>query len=375
MPTKVESDKITIDGYQFTYDPSQAMLSLLGGGSTKQAGLWNTLYLSLILKAGGKPVNFSDPRTYEGLPVEMNKSNLHSHRRGLEPLRLHFCNLVGRDQKTHDKWPLKSERVSSGIQGTAYTLDGTIEPVYFDERNSRIKGLAGYDPASIQMEIYDAMAHRAKQGEKHMPLLIDQLLHLFGADLMGFFFETRTGTKMPFHLMDEGTYGTPTFPIPIEDTENPIANRANDSLLTQRRVEGRKLNNGSIYSLQKAKKDGWSLGRTNYFNILDSSDYLRERILSEWARLFDHGTERDQLQFLKTNRLVQEWLKNVRAIRMGDFSTYQAGIAFTMPLFSTSSSNLELVCAKGSTQKATGGGKFHCCPAGMLEYYHRTDSS
>lgn len=66
---------------------------------------------------------------------------------------------------------------------------------------------------------------------------------------------------------------------------------------------------------------------------------------------------------------IDMWSKRIYAIHNKDFSSYVAGIAFSIPLFQVNKESITVLLAKGSHKKATGGGYKHIAPAGMMEFF------
>lgn len=210
--------------------------------------------------------------------------------------------------------------------------------------------------------------------EPQIPLLMDLLVELYPF-LDGFFFKTNSGVRLPFFEMTPERFGTPNWPLPIHDDVVQAPKRKH-SLKDQRWREKAKLYNGNIYRLVKADKEyGWSLGKAKYFDILDSCDILRVKILTDFGSVLhlDHDSQKNALS---QSPWVNEWLRNVKAVMTGDFSGFVAGMATNMPLFyNDENGNLALVLAQGSNDKAAGHGKLHVMPAGMIEFYKNTLSS
>lgn len=225
----------------------------------------------------------------------------------------------------------------------------------------------GDDP----MQVYNNMNALRARGEAEVSQLMRRLTALFPAELEGFFFRTNQGTILPFHHMDDTGSGRLTWPLKVlsDDEASPGKERHEYSLKDQRWLEGARMYNGHIYQLMQANGGSWVLGRTRYFDVLDACDFLRDRVLADWGRVCDDPSTQVQNRALEGSAHVQEWLENVKAIRRGDFSTYAAGIAMNMPIFASQNGKMHLLMGKGAVEKATGGGKYHVCPAGMLEFF------
>lgn len=157
------------------------------------------------------------------------------------------------------------------------------------------------------------------------------------------------------------------FPIKIERQTDVVRHGYKDSLLEQKKLLNAKLYNGFIYRLlEKNQQTGeLKLANCRYFDILDSADYLSSRLKSYYQKSQQQDKENQQLL-----RVVKTWANRMNQVMTGDFSQYNAGLGFSLPTFKIlECGGLQLLCAKGSQQKATGAGKKHVCPAGMLEYW------
>lgn len=356
-----------ISGYRFVAlgEPLEIDLrarefrNLRTGVQTNASGALFTTYLAALLdKAMESP---ADPAVMKSAFDATGRSN---HAVSINGLRKKFSDLMkGADTLKILPAGRRSQKI------TTYRINVTdVRPIMYSDENSLLTD--GDNP----MEAYLEMNANRAAGEAQLPELMTRLQELFPTDLDGFFFRTDSGTMLPFHVMDEATYGKPNWPLPVvpDTLATPGKDRGSSSLVDQRWLEGANLYNGFIYQLMTASPDGWSLGRTRYFDILDSCDILRDRILAVWGKVCKNPTRADQDKALKTSPYVQEWLENVRAIRRGDFSTYAAGIAMNMPILAVSGGALTLLMGKGAAGKATGGGKNHVCPAGMLEFFRNS---
>lgn len=216
----------------------------------------------------------------------------------------------------------------------------------------------------------DAALNRAEaKGYENMSLLMEDLAALYPEDLSDFFYKSDTGAPLPFFLIDPEKFGRFSFPAPISEAPLAPPDRGAKSLVRRRKAAGREVYDGKNYRLIKADKDGWQLGRTSYFKLVDDCDYLKSYILAGWG-LVCEDPKAVRKSFLLNDPTVKEWLTRVRQIKRGDFSSYHAGISFNTPIFRKVSNNntLELLHARGSFEKQADGGKLHVCPAGMLEY-------
>lgn len=217
-----------------------------------------------------------------------------------------------------------------------------------------------------------AKLEKAKEdsGVDHMSKLMDRLQENYKEELEGFFYKTTNGNSLPFWEIPTEQFGLPNFPLPIVDTEHyPADDRGEDSFCEQREILGSRLYPGNIYRLLNAAPNEWQLARTVYTDLIDSCDYLRARIFAGWAEVYTSRDDTAQNNFIKNSPLIVEWLERIRQIKTGNFSTYLAGMAFTIPIFKIEKDqSITLFMGKSSKKKASGGGMFHCCPAGMLEF-------
>lgn len=244
------------------------------------------------------------------------------------------------------------------------TFFDKVVPHVIDSSNSLLGSRGDED-------VYTEMRRFVAEAEHHMGELIEDLVLLYGRDLQDFFLRTRSGKRLPVFVMDEARFGTPTWPLPVSKGTRSAADRGRHSLVRQRFIENGKLYNGNIYRLDTATPGSWTLGKTRYFDVLDSCDILRARIFGEWGQAYASGVVARR-KVLEASPWVAEWLGHVRAIRTGDFSTYCAGLAMNMPIFVSHGRDLVLLLAEGAATKAAGGGKLHVCPAGMMEFYKNT---
>lgn len=166
------------------------------------------------------------------------------------------------------------------------------------------------------------------------------------------------------------------FPMKIENSPIKIKDKNHqDSLLLQRKVLYAKLYNGNIFRLvkQNINTGVWTLARSTYFDILDSSDYISSRLKAYYQQYIEYPDHKSKEQFMT---ILNIWKNRLKQIMLGDFSHYSAGLAFSIPTFRIlDNGGLQLLCAKGSQHKATGSGKMHVCPAGMLEFWGMTNIS
>ncbi len=222
--------------------------------------------------------------------------------------------------------------------------------------------------AGIDNDILAKASYDEAEGYARIVDLIDSLVRLYPDELDGFFEVSELGARLPFHVMSKATTAAFNLPIPISDDLLPPPDRGAESLKTRRIAQGKLVYPGQIYRLVKATQDGWELARTVYTQLIDDCDYLKAKILEGWGALKDASVdERDT--FLLTSDVVKEWLSRVDGIRRGDFSSYHAGMAFSIPIFQRLPDNrLRMLLARGSDKKQADAKKLHCCPAGMLEF-------
>lgn len=160
--------------------------------------------------------------------------------------------------------------------------------------------------------------------------------------------------KLPFFLLPKHKV---KFPMKVSNVES-FEEKHDDSL----RKERKPAYNGNIYRLLSIENDQWTIAPSCYFDILESSDYLGTRLKSAHQDfLNEKQNRRSELMEIREKR-IKSFIQN------GDFSQYIAGIAFSMPIFrKLDNGGLQLLKGKISSFKATGSGRMHVCPAGMLE--------
>ncbi|UWQ05939.1 hypothetical protein [Aliiroseovarius crassostreae] len=330
------------------------------GASTSASGALFTTYLSALLERAHQ-----SPETPEVSASAFDATGRSDHPVALNALRKKFAELI-EGVKPLSVLPAGKR---SG-HGPNYKLQNIedIQPILYSPENSLL------EHGVNAMGAYQEMNAKRALGQARLPELMRRLQALFPGDLDGFFFRTDGGTILSFHLMDEATYGRPSWPMPVVDDAKATAgkDRGPSSLADQRWLEGANLYNGFIYQLMSASPEGWSLGRSRYFEILDSCDFLRDRILGVWGEVCEDPSVERQNKALEGSAFVQEWLENIRAIRRGDFSTYAAGVAMNMPILAVNGGALTLLMGEGAADKAAGGGQYHVCPAGMLEYFRNS---
>jgi len=331
------------------------------GAKRNASGALFTTYLAMLLEKA-----IESPDNPEVLKSEFDLTGRSDHAVSINSLRKRFAELIKRAD-------IRKVLPHAGRSktGTTYKINVTdVQRIMYSPENTLLK--SGGSPMATYLEMNACRT----RGEAQLPALMTRLQELFPTELDGFFFQSDGGTTLPFHVMDEATYGKPNWPISIvNDTlATPGKDRGASSLVHQRWLEGANLYNGFIYQLMNASPEGWVFGRTRYFDVLDSCDILRDRILGVWGKVCDNPSSTVQNKALKSSPFVQEWLDNIRAIRQGDFSGYAAGIAMNMPILAVRDDALVLLMGQGTVNKAAGGGKYHVCPAGMLEFYRNTIS-
>lgn len=353
--------RFTLDLVEFQYDVECCELHNITAGKRKSSiSIAFTHYLVDLLDVAPNVVDFNNPNS-EVYKLTHDKSDPR-HDGPLGKLRELFRHVMPVDypKLSNRAWPIN---VAKG----KYWLQAEVIKVSEPRTESAVS-------SNDLTKDYAEWNKNVEIAEKNMPQLMNVLVELY-PELDDFFHRLNDGSRLPFHILNEEQYGRPKFPIEVEDygPKEVRRERGDYSIRKQRDPEGARLFNGSIYRLTKATKSEWTIARGDYYTSLESCDYLRREILRLWGEcVLTSDVEQAKLR-IRSSPAVAEWLANIRQIRKkGDFTGYCAGMAFTMPVFYSQGSKLTLVCARGSTKKATGGGKYHCCPAGMLEYYRNT---
>ena len=367
MANTLEIEPITnrifsIDGVTFEYRLGKR--ALLRNVETKKTsksvkGVWIELYLPQLLKAAPDYVNFEDENNVVNTSTTIPRKH-HAH---IAKIRNSLKELLpeGHPKKLKKGWPILS---NNGM----YTISIHDEtPPLANNKDLSTYGISSNAASKASEDEFC--------GEQNVQRLISALVKIYPDELREYFYKLNNELHLPFYLMDPSSHGNPSFPLDINDSlaSEITLDRGQDSFLKMRRSAEKTLYNGSLYRLYEATEKRWELARADYFTTLDSCDYLRHHIFREWGEGIRKGLSEHRLQIqLKKSKYIAEWLGHVCAIRKGDFSGYCASMAFTMPVFSVNGEGLTLLLSKGSTKKATGGGKYHCCPSGMLEYYRNT---
>ncbi len=242
---------------------------------------------------------------------------------------------------------------------------------YSTESGQWLKNDEKSRPVMVQLPKIKATKQEDVDGinvtEANYSLLINQLIELYPNDLKDFFYKTSNKRRLPFYLSEF----KPSFPFNVDHQQKCSSpDRGETSLAEQRRQEAlakkRVFYPGNIFRLVSINNEKTIIAPSRYDHILDDCDYLRENIFKGWGVCKD---ETAQKSFLKNAPIIQEWLEKIKNIKKGDFSIYEAGIAFTIPIIShENTGKLKLLRAKSSDAKSAGAKKFHCCPAGMLEF-------
>lgn len=157
------------------------------------------------------------------------------------------------------------------------------------------------------------------------------------------------------------------FPVAIDTKTSSVQHKYQDSLLKQRKLLNAKLYNGYIYRLLKHNQQTGELTLANcrYFDSLDSADYLSSRLKVYHQKSIQEGMENIELL-----RVVKIWQERMAGVLQGDFSGYNSGFGFSLPIFRVLyDGGLELLSLKGSEQKAIWAKKQQICPSGTLEYW------
>ena len=213
--------------------------------------------------------------------------------------------------------------------------------------------------AKLRQQILRGMAH----SQREIDTLIRQIVEIY-PDTSGFFTTVTDGTskiRLPFHICPHPL----KFPLSVSTDVPRTKRRREGSIVRERIARGFQRHNGVKYRLKRVEPDGRiHVAYGTYFDALDSCDYLQDRIFSWWGSL-DPWLQR---QYLKRSSVVQEWVKNIRAILTNDFSGYHAVMGFTLAwIREREDGSCELLTTTGSRKKATGFGERHLCPAGMFE--------
>lgn len=170
-------------------------------------------------------------------------------------------------------------------------------------------------------------------------------------------YQTDKGDFLPFIEVKQKI----RFPLIVNMESSSVSHEINDSFKEQREGLGARMYDGSNFRALNIQKDKLTVGKSSYFVILDSADYVASRL-----KVYHH--QNNEKEF---NRVLAMWSERILNIRNNfDFSLYNSGIAFSIPIFEVSSEGkLKVLAAKGSQFKATGSGKRHIAPAGMLEVF------
>lgn len=236
-------------------------------------------------------------------------------------------------------------------------------------RGYRINGSIAFKTITDDIaEHYKKVQIYERIGHDNIASLISALVATY-PKLDKFFYQTESGQYLPFFKMPV----TPSFPLTIDNSLPSEPPLRDDPIYTQRRSLGKKIYPGLIFRLTQASADtGWHLARTNYTHIIESCDYLQARIFGSWGKLISEDSfdkEMQEQNFLKNSPYIKEWLGRIDKIIDGDFTHYLAGIAFNTPIFCIDpAGSIKLLLAEGSELKQAAGGKYHVCPAGMLEF-------
>lgn len=157
------------------------------------------------------------------------------------------------------------------------------------------------------------------------------------------------------------------FPMIIEN-KAPYPRETVNSLLEQRKILNATLYNGSIYRLltQNQETHQLTLGCCGYFDTLDSADYLSSR-LKFFYQKHNNLVKQPSKELIDMENL---WKKRMSEVLKGDFSHFNSGFGFSLPIFKIlKDGGLELLCTQSSQQKAIWASKKQVFPSGTLEYW------
>lgn len=183
---------------------------------------------------------------------------------------------------------------------------------------------------------------------------------------------------LPFFKIE----GTIKMPLIINEEFSAYKNNLSkdESLRQHRQNMGAKLYNGHNLQVRKFKIKNHQItleiSKTGYFDILDSADWLPFQMKLCYGKLNnlnENDKEYDKVKY-KLNELKRIWRTRCESIINGNFTNFNPGLAFSMPIFQiVKNSNLRVLSAKGSENKAAGNGQRHIAPAGMFEYWSHED--
>lgn len=164
------------------------------------------------------------------------------------------------------------------------------------------------------------------------------------------------------------------FPFGIDTKKSVVENNCINvqdgytySLLAQRKFFNATLYNGYTYRLLSHNQTTGEtkLGLCRYFDTLDSADYLSSRL-----KVYHQQYKKDKQENKNLLYLIQEWQKRTQGVIKGDFSCYNSGFGFSLPIFKKlDKGGLELRFAKSSSKKAIWASKIQICPSGTLEHW------
>ena len=170
-------------------------------------------------------------------------------------------------------------------------------------------------------------------------------------------YQTTTGDFLPFIQMSQSI----RFPLIIDNEKTSVQHKWADSYKAQREGLGARMYDGSNLRAIRIQDHQLIVGKSSYFAILDSADYVASRL-----KVYHH-----QQNIHEFERIFKIWSERLNSLeKEGLFNDYNSGVAFSMPIFQIcDNGDLKVLAAKGSQFKANGSGKRHIAPAGMLEFF------
>lgn len=176
-------------------------------------------------------------------------------------------------------------------------------------------------------------------------------------------YKTPLGDFLPFISLEQSIQ----FPLLIDNHIMPVENTWKDSFKKQREALGARMYDGQNLRALHIKDNQLTVGKSSYFSVLDSADYIASRL-----KVYHHQKKESEF-----DRVFKIWSERLIAIRDNNqFNSYNSGIAFSMPIFQIrEDGGLNVLAAKNSQFKAAGSGKRHVSPAGMLEIFSYAKNS
>lgn len=226
--------------------------------------------------------------------------------------------------------------------------------------------------ARIPNEVHAEYKRLEQRGLNNLQTLLSEAAEIFPEDLGLFLERSQDGTPLPFHRVKLENGGRLPFPIPIDPGYRaPLQRDPKQIILKANPVTS--LYSGRIIRLHNVSDTNWRMGQTRYFDLMEDCDWLKGALLRGWGEQEENTITRRN--WLRVSPIVAEWRQRASAILRGDFSSYLAGIAFSLPILGQGKEGPEILLTKGSPQKQADAGKRHVCPAGMLEFSLPDESS